>query len=333
MMNYLAIDNSHIQIEHGILGDVVSFQTYPSGEIESVKLGGKNMIVTHAGELVPAYTETARRKNKPSIEFYKSGTVKAVLLEEQAEVETPIGSIPAEHVTFYPTGEIHRVFITNGQISGFWSEEDEKNYNIPLSFEFDFTCFQAYLTSICFYKSGTIKSITLYPGESISIKTPAGQIETGIGFSLYEAGELESVEPKEPILIHTAIGQFTAFDSEAVGIHADSNSVHFNREGRLTAFSTAENKILVQTEKEEFIILKPTEKPHPLHDNETTRIAMKIAFNFETDTVTITTDEERTFPLETTKFTVSKLESDHMGCTPADCASCSLCNNKNVSMR
>lgn len=331
MMNYLAIDNSHIQIEHGILGDVMSFQTYPSGELESVKLSGKNMIVTHAGELVPAYTQTPRRKNKASIEFYKSGTVKAVMLEEQAEVETPIGSIPAEHVTFYPTGEIHRVFIINGQISGFWSEEDEKNYNIPLTFEFDYTCFQAYLTSICFYKSGTIKSITLYPGESISVNTPAGQIETEIGFSLYESGELESVEPKETILIQTSIGQFSAFDSEAIGIHADNNSIRFDKEGRLTAFSTIENKVLVQTAQEEFLILKPMEKAHPLHDNERIRIAMKVAFNLDANTVTIASDEESTFPLETTKFTVCKLESDHMGCTPADCARCSLCNSKNLT--
>lgn len=333
MMNYLVIDDTHIQIENGVLGEVSSFQTYHSGELESVKLNGKNMIVTHVGELVPAYTHTPRRKNKPSVEFYKSGMVKALMLEEQIEVETPIGSLPAEQVTFYATGELHRLFVTNGQISGFWTEEEEKQHSIPLTFEFDFSSFSAYLSSICFYKSGSIQSITLYPGESIILKTPAGEVETGIGFSLYESGKLESVEPKAPILIQTPIGKFDAFNPDAIGIHAESNSIIFDEKGRLSAFSTADNKVLVQTDKEEFMILKPMETMHPLHDDETVRIAMKIVFDFEADCVSVKADKEYVFSMKTTKFTIQQIETQQMGCSPTDCANCSMCNSKNNIMK
>lgn len=330
MMNYLAIDETHIQIEFGILGDVSSYQTYPSGELESVKLAGKNMVVTHAGELVPAYTEEPRRKNKPSIEFHKNGIIKSVMLEEQTEIETPIDTLPAEFVTFYPTGELHKVFVSDGQISGFWSEENEKQYNIPLSFDLGFTSFQACTNGICFYKSGTIKSLTLYPGETIVFDTPIGEIETGIGFSLYESGKLQSIEPKNPVPLRTPIGNFSAFDPGANGIHADSNSLVFDEQGRLLAFSTVEDRILVQTDEEEFLILSPEEKTHPLYDDQTILKAMTVIFDYDSNEVLIQNENDYTFSLQNTGFTIQKMPQDTIGCTPADCASCLLCSSHNA---
>ncbi len=331
MMNYLVIDETHIQMEFGILGDISSFQTYTAGELESVKLTGKNMIVTHAGELVPSYSESQRRKNKPSVEFHRNGIIKAVMLEEQSEIESPIGTLPAEYVTFYPTGELHKVFVSDGQISGFWSEEDERQNNIPLSFELDAASFSAYTNGICFYKSGNIKSITLYPKETITVQSPVGRIETEIGFSLYESGELKSVEPKSPLQLQTPIGTFSAFEPDAVGIHADSNSVVFDEKGRLTAFSTMGDRVMIQTEEEEFMVLESTEKQHPLYDNIKVRGAMKVIFNFEEDTVSFENGGTHTFSMKHTGFTIQKLPADTLGCTPADCANCLLCHSGNES--
>lgn len=330
MMNYLAIDEAHIQMEFGILGDVSSYQTYPSGELESVKLFGKNMVVTHAGELVPAYTQEPRRKNKPSVEFHKNGIIKSVQLEEQTEIETPIGMLPVEFVTFYPTGEIHKVFVADGQISGFWSEENERQYNIPLSFDLGFTSFRVCTNGICFYKSGDIKSIAVYPGESIAVDTPIGEIETGIGLSLYENGKLQSIEPKNPLPLRTPIGKFTAFDPGANGVHADSNSLVFDEQERLLAFSTVEDKVLVQTEEEEFLTLSPEEKLHPLYDDQKVLSAMTIIFDYKSDEVLIQNESSYTFSLQTTGFTIQTIPQETMGCTPADCASCLLCNSHNA---
>jgi hypothetical protein len=331
MMNYLVIDDTRIQVEFGILGDVSSYQTYPGGELESVKLAGKNMIVTHAGELIPSFSESQRRKNKPSVEFHTNGMVKAVMLEVQSEVESPIGTLPAEYVTFYPTGEVHRVFVSDGQISGFWSEEEEREYNIKLTFDFDIAKFSAYTNGICFYRNGNIKSITLYPKESITVQSPAGKIETEIGFSLFESGKLKSVEPKIPLLLQTPIGIFSASDPEAVGIHADRNSVEFDEEDRLTAFTTVGNRVMVQTKDSEFLVFEPEEKPHPLYDDVKCKIPMKISFDFEKDTVRIHNGRTGCFPIKRTGFTVQTMPEDRLGCTPADCVNCSLCHSSNTS--
>ncbi len=332
-MNYLVVDDTHIQIAFGVLGEVSSYETYSSGELQGVKLTGKNMVMTHAGELIPAFSETERRKNKASVEFYKNGLVKAVLLEEQTEIETPIGTLPAEYVTFFPTGEIHRVFVADGKISGFWSEEDEGAYNIPLSFAFDFSQFKAKTNGICFYQSGAIKSITLYPGESILLNTKAGSFETRIGFSLYESGQLQSAEPAETVFIHTQIGDFRANDPNAIGINADSNSLSFDESGKIIGFSTVSNRIAVLTEDSQFLLLNPEQKIHPLYDDMKITCAMQLKFDFENDTVTIINDEKHTFSMSACRFTVQSLQTDVLGCTPEDCASCSLCHSKNKAVQ
>ncbi len=327
MMNYMVLDEEHIQMEFGIIGAVTSFRKYPSGELESVNVSDMNMVVTHAGELIPAYTTTARRKQKPSITFSRSGLIKSVHMEEQTEIETPIGTLPAEYVTFYETGEVHRVFVTDGQISGFWSEEDEMEYVIPLTFEFDFAKFTARTNGICFYRSGAIKSITLYPGEEIELQTPAGKMKTKIGFSLYENGELESVEPSSEVLINTPIGMFTASDSMAVGVNADKNSIKFNESGVLVSFKTSDQRVVVTTDEGSFKIFMPVEVPHPLLDDMPMLLPMEINFDFKKDTVTIKTDKTGEFSMEKDKFVVSQLPKDGPGCSPVDCATCSICNN------
>ncbi|MFT3985299.1 MAG: hypothetical protein QM697_15435 [Lachnospiraceae bacterium] len=332
MVNYLAIDSKHLQIEHGILGGVTYFETYETGELKSVKLNEKNLILTYAGELIPAFTETTRRKNKPALEFFESGLTKAVVLEEQTEVETPIGTLPSEYITFYPSGEIHRVFITDGKISGFWSEEEEKKCGVPLSFELGFAKFTAYLSGICFFRSGCIKSITLYPGEHIEVMTPAGKLEARTGFSMYETGKLESVEPFSSVLVNTPIGKLTAYDPEAIGIHADSNSLQFDKEGRLTGLSTVQNRILAQTPREEFVIMRPVKAVHPLYDDIWIQLPMKVNFDYESDTVSVQSDIQRKFSMALTKFTIQEIQSEKIECSPADCAACSLCGSKNEMM-
>ncbi|MDK2809271.1 MAG: hypothetical protein PWP24_2009 [Clostridiales bacterium] len=327
-MNYLLLDSSHIQMEFGILGDVSHFHTYRSGELESVTLAGKNIVLTHAGELVPAYQETARRKKKPSIEFHKNGMIKAVALEEQSEVETPIGSLPAEYVTFYPMGELHRVLVCNGQISGFWTEEEEREYAIPLSFAFDFAQFSARLNGICFYQTGEIKSITLYPKERISVVTPAGAVETEIGFSLYQSGKIQSIEPKSGTKVMTPIGEIIAADSDANGINADSNSLSFDQKGRIVSVKTIQSKIMVQSQDARFFMLEAKVKSHPLYDDQTIQSAMQLTFDYERETVQVNGIESMEFSIPNDNFIITHIAEEAFGCSPIDCASCSLCNTK-----
>ncbi|MDR1765374.1 MAG: hypothetical protein LBR77_04675 [Lachnospiraceae bacterium] len=181
MQNFNILDKHTIQLPTGVFAGVESFACYDDGRIQGVKLSERNMLLTHAGELVPAFTQTPRRKDKFSVEFYRDGMVKAVALEEMQEVITPIGEMPAELVTFFETGELRRVFPLDGKISGFWTEADERALNIPLSFELGFAAFRANISCLCFYQSGELESVTLYPGEEIEVAVPVH----GYGKAMY----------------------------------------------------------------------------------------------------------------------------------------------------
>jgi hypothetical protein len=323
MQNYMVLDRRTIQTPYGILGGVDSFTCHPKGELLGVKLSEKNMIVTQAGEMIPAYTEHARRKNKPSVEFDKQGMVISVALEKQQEVLTPIGELPAELVKFYSTGELHRVFILDGQLSGFWSEEDEKKLNISLTFDLGFAEFQGMINGICFYKSGDIKSITLFPGEVAKILTPMGMVETKVGVSLYESGNLKSVEPADPVLLPTPIGRLTAYDPDQNGINADRNSLSFTENGEIKSLITCDHSIYVQTDDEEMKKYSPHVKVHPLYDELLAVSGIQIEFLMETGEVMIDHDK---YDLELCGFTIEPFVRPGLHCSPSDCANCSLCN-------
>jgi len=327
MHNFNLLNESTIQLPSGVFAGVESYVCYPDGELEGIRLSEKNMLVTHAGELIPAYTETHRRKIKYSVEFYKNGMIKAVALDEQQEIQTPIGEFPAELVTFFETGELKRFFPLDGKISGLWSEEEEKSLAIPFNFELSFTKFTAIITGVGFYKSGDIRSITLFPGEAITVQTKYGDILTHSGFSLYESGELESLEPLNQAQIQTPIGIIAAFDPNAVGVNADSNSLVFDKSGNVTALVTVSSRIAVQTQDGRFLTFAPRDVVNPLNDETMMTEGLLISFDYATGAVTFEEDGKKsTFSVDGNGFTVVAYDSSAYMCSPADCASCSLKN-------
>ena len=324
MRNFNLLDGNKIQLPSGVFAGVESYFCYPDGELEGIRLSEKNMLVTHTGELVPAYTETNRRKIKYSVEFYRNGMIKAVSLDEQQEIQTPIGEFPAELVTFFETGELKRFFPLDGKINSLWSEEEEKNLAIPFSFDLPFTEFTAIITGVCFYKEGNIRSVTLFPGETITVKTGYGEILTRRGVSLYESGELESLEPLHLTQIQTPAGLIDAFDSNAVGVNADSNSLVFDRQGRVTALVTVTSCITV-TEGGRFKMFSPKEAVNPLDDNTMITEGLKIRFDYNKNTVTFGEGAEKSsFPLDGNAFTVIPYKTSAFMCGPQDCANCAL---------
>ncbi|HPF88351.1 MAG TPA: hypothetical protein PK537_09915 [Candidatus Limiplasma sp.] len=323
MNNYIDLGEGKVQLPFGVLSGITTMDSRTDGSLSSVSLREKNVIVTHAGDLYAAYTETPRRKHKPSVEFYENGLVKAVALEEQQEVLSPIGGLPAELVTFYKSGELHRVFPVDGMISGFWTEEEERNMNIPLTFDLGFTTFTALLNSICFYKSGNIRSVTLYPDETVPVQTPFGDCTVRHGFSLYESGNLRSFEPASPVSIQTPIGKMVAYDPLGVGISADSGSVVLSDSGNLLEMKTAANRILVQTAGGTLNWYAPVQIPHPCSDEMPYYQPMRLQFDH--GTVIITDDQPHAYDLADCHFHVSAFSDGSFGCSPADCASCSFC--------
>jgi len=325
MRNFNLLNERTIQLPSGVFAGVESYACYPDGELEGIRLSEKNMLVTHAGELIPAYTETHRRKIKYSVEFYKNGMIKAAALDEQQEIQTPIGEFPAELVTFFETGELKRFFPLDGKISGLWSEQEEKSLAIPFTFDLSFTKFTAIITGVGFYKSGDIRSITLFPGETITVQTKYGEIITYNGFSIHESGELESLEPLNRPQIQTPIGVIAAFDPNAVGVNADSNSLVFDKSGNVTALVTVNNRIAVQTQDGRFLTFVPREVVNPLDDETKITEGLKIYFDYTKGTVTFEeSGVKSTFPVNGSGFTVVPYNSSAYTCSPSDCASCSL---------
>ena len=285
------------------------------------------MIVTHAGELIRYYgEETQRRKYKSSVSYYQGGLIKSVSLNEQTDIETPIGEFPAELVTFYETGELKRIFILDGKITGFWTEDDERRLNIPFSFEFEFSKFTSMLVGICFYKSGNIRSITLFPKEVINVSTKNyGDISVKTGFSLYESGELKSIEPAVSTAIKTPIGTINAYDVNSMGINADSNSIEFDEQGRLVKRTTSSDKIAVQNPNGVMKFMIPIEKKSPLFEDEMELIPLQLKFDYENDIVTITDEKSYDFSITKCKYNIFKGRLSPT-CSPEDCANCSLCS-------
>ena len=316
-----------VQTPFGVLSGITASNYYPSGNIKHVILNEKNMVVTHVGELIPYYgEETQRRKYKSSVSFFQSGLIKSVSLNEQTDIITPIGEFPAELVTFYDTGELKRIFILDGKITGFWSEDDERNLNIPFSFEFDFSKFSAMLVGICFFKSGDIRSITLFPKEVITVSTNNyGNISVKTGFSLYESGLLKSVEPAIPTPMLTPIGMLSAYDINSIGINADSNSIEFDEQGRLIKITTSSDKIAVQKPNGVMKFMVHIEKKSPLDEDEIEIIPLQLSFNYADEIVKITNEESYEFSILECKFNILK-GSLSPTCSPEDCASCSLCS-------
>jgi len=319
------IKNNMIQLASDVLAGVESYSCYPGGELLGVKLSEKNILATCAGELVPAYTETHRRKNKYSVEFYQCGMIKKIALDEVQKVQTPLGGLPAELVIFFETGELKRVFPLDGKIGGMWSEQEEKALAVLLSFDLPFTVFTAIIGGIAFYQSGVIRSITLFPGETVPIATKYGEIMARNGFSLYESGKLESLEPSVPVTMQTPIGSINAFDPNALGVNADINSLIFDEDGKVITLTTVFNRIGVQATDRRLLLFAPREVVNPLDDESMITEGLKISFDYGADTVQFTEGEKVTIlPIGESSFTITAHSSSAFICSPADCAACSL---------
>lgn len=321
------LEKDYIQTPFGIFYGIASAETDEAGRICSVRLKERNVIITHAGELIPYFGEDSpRRKYKASVRFHKNGMIQSVSLEQQQEILTPIGEFPAELVLFYDTGELMRFFPLDGKISGFWLEQEEKTLHIPFSFSFDFSEFTAILTSVSFYKSGNIRSITLYPGETITVRTPAREtVPVRNGFALYEEGTLKSLEPDAPTPIATPIGNVNAYDYGALGIHADSNSLAFAADGRVTELITSTDKIAVTERDGSLKLFTPLSVENPLDDSAGWVIGLKLYFDYEKNTITITEGENTSvFKMDQCSFHI--FAEQVLGCTSLDCAGCSLCS-------
>lgn len=316
-----------IKTINGTIDGVVNFETYGDGAVKSCILKAYNLIETNFGPVVPQYNVVGygerQKKYRSSIAFFPKGQIKSVALENQTPIQTPIGTYPAELLTFYEDGSINRIFPLNGKIDGFWSEENEGEKAEKYSFEFSFGHFDAKIIGLHFYPSGALKSITLWPGEQITLRLYNKNITVRIGFSLYENGSLKSIEPATPTKINTIIGEILAYDIDALGIHADENSVNFDLKGELVSLKSIHSGINIIDKNGIITNIEPQEIESTIDEVETTILPIKIVFNKKH--ITISDEQTWTFDKSSHKFSIYKRQiKQESACS--NCSSCSSCH-------
>ncbi|MDC0335887.1 hypothetical protein OAN24_03190 [Pseudodesulfovibrio sp.] len=196
-------------------------------------------IVTNYGELVPQHTtDDLRKKDIIPVVLHQNGIPKSLPLEEQTTIATPVGDIPAELLTFHENGSLNRIFPLNGKLSGYWSEADELALAKPVIVRTPAGTIAARILGINFYSNETIRSVTLWPGEIVTIDTPAGRMETRIGISFMPDGTIESVEPAKPTLVRTMAGDMLAYDPDTIGLCGDTNSLVTDAHGTIHQLKT-----------------------------------------------------------------------------------------------
>lgn len=305
---------------YGELKGITSSSSYSGGALKSCMVNQKNILVTPIGELIPQYSPAEfgerQKKHRSSIDFFENGQIKSAALDKQTLLKTPIGEINAELVTFYKDGNINRVFPLNGLIDGFWSEANEREIAEVLEFKLPIGLIKAKVIAIHFYPSGALKSLTLWPGEGMSLETPLGPIDCRAGVSLHEDGSLRSVEPASPVELPTPVGLVKAFDPEIIGMHADNNSVQFSPEGQLTAVTTIHTGIHVVGPNGQEIDIEPYEAPSHIDPEQLRTVPMKISFTAES--VHIEARKSYDFSLSEYQFA----QYNHKRVVKALCAGC-----------
>lgn len=318
-----------VKTKYGMIHGVTQYECYENGQVKSVVVNETNELKTPVGVLTPQYMEAEASEDRikkviPSVKFFEEGQLKSVALESKTSVTSPMGPMDAELVTFYESGELHRIFPLNGQINGYWTEEDEKENATSYNINLGFSSFEAKLVGLRFYPAGALRSLTLWPGEVVTIDTPLGEIATRVGVSLYEEGSLHSIEPAVPQYISTPIGLVQAYDEWAIGIHGDSNSLVFTKLGMLSSIKTMINGVVITDKNDKKINIEPKERISQL-DIESTEI-VPLSITFRMDMVIINDgEEEYSFSKDDYKFRVYECEQSIQSCG-GGCSSCSGCH-------
>ena len=125
----------------------------------------------------------------------------------------------------------------------------------------------------------------------------------------------------------TPIGDISAFDTDAIGINADENSLKFDEDGRVTALATTINGFTVRAGCGETRFFKPGKILNPVDGELMVTVPLRLEFDYE-NKVTIIEEAsgEKSFFSFSEAFAIFNIETS--GCSPSSCASCSMCSGK-----
>ncbi len=255
-------------------------ERFPDGGLRACLPAEATVLHTPIGPLVPQHsTDDLRRKTVQAVEFFDGGELRCLALEERTTVPTPLGPLPAELVTFHPGGAVRRVFPLNGKLSGYWSQEDEAGLAEPLTLDTPLGTITARVICVRFDASGRLAGLTLWPGERVEVPTPVGVLPARNGLTLWPGGSLRSMEPAEPLLVPTAVGDIRAYDPDAVGVSGDDNSLVFDARGAVERVSTVQSVVRVELGGGEVRVFEPTSRESLCGDEEREPVPMVLEFS------------------------------------------------------
>ena len=248
-------------------------------------------ITTQYGQLTPQYTtDDLRKRDLFPVEYYRSGGVKSVPLETQAAIETPAGMVPAELISFHENGRLNRIFPLNGKLSGYWNQEDEAALAEPVTLNTPVGIIAARVLSLGFFDNRALRSITLWPEDTLTIASPVGMVEMRIGVSFTPDGDIRSLEPSRPTPVKTIAGEIMAYDPDAVGVNGDVNSLVFDEDGNVASVSTTLTRLTAISPDGRTTPFTPEQRESLCSESETEIVPMVIGF--EKDAVTVQTDPD-----------------------------------------
>jgi len=174
--------------------------------------------------------------------------------------------------------------------------------------------------AIYFYESGSVKGLTFWPNDSISIQSPLGEVDARIGITIYPDGRLKSFEPNKPIAVNTPIGEIIAYNPQAIGIHGDMNSFNFHGDGSIKSLMTSNNMVTVIDQNKKQVTWGPNLKPGLLNDNKMEATPLRLEFS--QGHVSIGNDVINQYEIDKYVFSISHVPT--LFYTP--CNACSSCD-------
>lgn len=320
-----------IRTKYGFLDGISSVYYYENNNIKDVTFNCVNKLKTDYGTFIPQYDNSSdRRKFISSVSFYENGNLKSIALQNKTYINTSIGTLPAELITFYEDGNINRIFNLNGKITGYWSEEDEYSLAENIEFNLPIGKFKQKTIGVHFYENKALKSITFWPKDTVYINSPIGKVVSRIGLSFYPNGSLKSFEPHNPITIETKIGYITAFNVNPIGIHGDSNSVIFSIDGQVQSLITSTDKVKVINKNGEMKIYNPELKPSFLDPEKMNIVPLNISFH--NNKVIFNNSNNHAYSIDDNAFNIEN-NSFRSTFSCSSCSSCSGCSSvKNSSL-
>lgn len=232
----------NINTKYGVLTNCKEVTYHKNAVLATAFTHELTKLDSSVGEITLAYDFSAeRRKYIPSVKFYNDGTLQSANLDKQIKVKTARGDFRCEHIAFYPCGAPRRMLHLNGRLSGYWSEQQETE--LAQITELDLPCglIKTKIMTLHLYETGTVASLTLFPGMVVPVDTSLGCIKTRIGISFYPNGALQSLEPASPVEAQTPLGKIRAFDTDPIGLTGDTNSLRWDEQGKLCSCKTTDN--------------------------------------------------------------------------------------------